>query len=225
MKPVVLYYSEGSMPLKFQEACFSRLVEVIPSSMDLLCIVPSSLKDMVKDHYSIIHECSNRGYTDLKTRLKIGCMALPPKTPIALAEHDVIYGPGHFQPFDIINPFMWPSVAGVKLSLDNKYRIVKGVLLTLRSTSTELLNHVQSGSKVLEPDAKVACPGYIANHIDIRWKNNFTLSTASPLTAHDTGHLPPPLHVRKWVDNLILHGVDDPLIKIKPRKAWGDLTG
>lgn len=217
-RSVVLYYSEGSMPAAFQRACFKRLVEVIPREMLLRCVVPNSVAEMIEqevpadlDVTIIRKECENRGRADLVSRLHLGVADLHPSTPIALAEHDVIYGPGHFEPFEVQADSMWPAKPGLRLHIDNVYRYCGRPLLSMRGSAA----CVSRIGEELEPSGGKIIAGWKGNYIDIRWNGNFTVcQTDKPLgTALD--HAPAPEALRSWVDRLLESGEDDSSIRLK----------
>ena len=218
-KSVVLYYSEGSMPPAFQAACFKRLLDSVPISMQLRCVVPSKVKDFLsplcedRNVVFLVKECETRGLNDITERLLIGTEGLPANTPVAMAEHDVLYGKGHFAPFHLDADYMWPERAGIRLQLDNVYRRCWSPLLSLR-TSAGALRKIADTAHTTEPKG-VKIRGWIANYVDIRWGGNITTSHSrySLVNTLEKG-TPEPEVLRRWVDTLIETGVDDPSISL-----------
>ena len=183
LSSVILYYSHGGIPGKLQDWCFARILKHKPHDAQLRCVVPSGVASRIDPLAAVIleQECQTPGHDDMFSRILKGLEGLPDNTIVALAEHDVWYGPQHFlhmnTPFE---EFAWPGSHGVRFDVQTgRYTEAPHLLSSLRGRAGALrelfsqLSNSQELPKILEP-VGVEIPAWKAAFIDLRWGGNLT---------------------------------------------------
>src|SRR3972149_5729314 len=130
-------------------------------------------------HTILVHEPEERGLKDLLKRVSLAAEGLPSDAGFYFAEHDVLYGPGHFTSFTPVHAFEMPSETGWRFNarLGHYRRAPERVLSSMRGRVGDVGAWVenclnQGRIQIIEPEGVVV--PWRANIVDIRWGGNFT---------------------------------------------------